>query len=85
MAAYSAPSYPTRTEAHDMGIDLYRVPDSLLRRFGTAPALPSPGESAAVPGRRAATPTARNTRQGSAVPDIVALRGDLPHVPIPVP
>ena len=31
---YARPSYPTRDEASDLGIDLYRVPDSLLRRFG---------------------------------------------------
>jgi hypothetical protein len=31
---YERVAYPTRDEARDLGIDLYRVPDSMLRRCG---------------------------------------------------
>jgi len=34
VATYRRVRYPTREEAKALGIDLYRVPDSLLRRFG---------------------------------------------------
>jgi hypothetical protein len=34
VARYGRVKYPTRDEARDLGIDLYRVPDSLLRRYG---------------------------------------------------
>ena len=34
VAAYGAPSYPTRTEAHDLGFELFHVTDSLLKRYG---------------------------------------------------